>query len=202
MADQEIEAKFFVRSLAVLERRLLQMEARLIQKRKLEVNQRFDLPDGSLRAGGRVLRLRRDSRAVLTYKGSSRAEGGVLSRTELEITVSDMETARSILEALGYVQIAVYEKYRRVYELGACHIMLDELPMGDFVEIEGPDGSTVRNVAQRLGLEIEHAAKGSYLGIFEHYCAGRDLDPALLTFDALKGIDAAPGELGVRPADE
>ena len=63
------------------------------------------LPDGSLRAKGHVLRLRRDTNTILTYKGPSNMVDGVFSRTELETTIGDLETAQRILEALGYVQI-------------------------------------------------------------------------------------------------
>lgn len=201
MSDKEIEAKFLVRSLAALERRLLPMGARPVQARLHEMNWRFDLPNGRLRAEGRVLRLRSDGEARLTYKGESAVDSGVLSRMELEITVSDLETVRAILEALGYVQIAVYEKYRRVYDLGACHIMLDELPIGDFVEIEGPDTATVRSVAHSLGLDTGRAAKGSYLRLFERYCSEHEQDPTVLTFEAMKGAFAPADELGLQPAD-
>ena len=49
---QEIEAKFYVRDLGKIEARLQSLEARLIQKRVLETNIRFDLPDSRLRSEG------------------------------------------------------------------------------------------------------------------------------------------------------
>ena len=202
MSDREIEAKFLVSSLAALEKRLLQMKARLVQERVHEMNRRFDLPSARLRSEGRVLRLRYDGEAHLTYKGESAVDSGVLSRTELEITISDIDTAQAILEALGYVQIAMYEKYRKVYDLDTCHIMLDELPIGDFIEIEGPDAATVRSIAHSLGLHTERAAKGSYLRLFERYCSLHEQDPTAMTFDAMKGALVTADDLGVQPADE
>ncbi|MGE5250960.1 MAG: class IV adenylate cyclase, partial [Bacteroidota bacterium] len=118
----EIEAKFCVRSLERLESRLHDMKAQRTQSRVLEINRRFDLPDGSLKAQGRVLRLRNDSEVHLTYKGASTLDRGVLNRSELEVTVSDPDAMQQVLEALGYVQIAVYEKYRTVFHAGACHV--------------------------------------------------------------------------------
>ncbi len=202
MDGQEIEVKFFVHSLPKIEGRLQDSGVRLIQPRTLEINRRFDHPDGRLRASGQVLRLRQDRLARLTFKGRGTSQEGVLSRTELEVTVSDAEAVRQMLEALGFVQSAIYEKYRRVYELGGCEIMLDELPYGDFVEIEGPDTISIRAMTHRLGLKIEHAVEQSYLGIFERYCIGRRLDPTLLTFEALKGNHPTPKELGVEGADQ
>jgi adenylate cyclase class IV len=78
---QEIEAKFYISDLDKITTRLNELEARLIQRRVLETNLRFDLPNGSLRSEGRVLRLRRDTEARFTYKGPSTNEQGVLSRT-------------------------------------------------------------------------------------------------------------------------
>jgi adenylate cyclase class 2 len=201
MDGQETEAKFLVRSLAILERRLKQVDARLVHKRALEVNMRFDYPDGRLKKEGRVLRLREFDQSLLTYKGSSTETNGVLSRMELELAVGDVETAQAILKELGFRQVAVYEKYRRIYELQKCEIMLDELPIGDFVEIEGPDPASIMNLAQRLGLDPDKIIKESYLGIFEHYCATRALAPDQLTFNALKGVIPSPKDLRLSPAD-
>ena len=71
MNGQEIEAKFYINNLPKIEARLQQLEARLIQARVHEKNLRFDTPDQSLRREGRVLRLRQDDAARMTYKGPS-----------------------------------------------------------------------------------------------------------------------------------
>lgn len=68
----ETEIKFYVRNLKAVAARLENLSAQLIQPRVLETNLRFDLPDGSLRQQARVLRLRQDTAARLTYKGPSR----------------------------------------------------------------------------------------------------------------------------------
>ena len=99
---QEIEAKFYVRDLKKIESRLQDLEARLIQPRVLETNTRFDLPDARLRSEGRVLRLRQDMEARLTYKGAGKSEQGIVNRTEIEFVVGDFEQAKLFLEALGY----------------------------------------------------------------------------------------------------
>ncbi len=178
------------------------MGARLIQARVYEVNLRYDLPDGSLRQGGKVLRLRQDERVRLTYKGPSQRSDGVLSRVEFETALDDFETGKNILEALGYIPVATYEKYRSTYELGELHVMLDELPYGDFVEIEGPDVETLKKASEELGLDFSAAIPASYLALFEGLSQKRGLDPSRLTFAALDGLQIEPGELSVRPADD
>ena len=201
MNDQEIEVKFYVRDLARVETRLRDAGARLIEPRAHEHNLRFDLPDGSLRSAKRVLRLRRSADTRLTYKGPDEDRGGVMARTEIEFTVSDFDTARKFLESLGYVEVAVYEKFRATYELDAAHVMLDELPYGHFVEIEGADADSIRAVASRLHLDFEAAVRASYLMLFDRLCTEQHLVPAHLTFEALKHIQTSPAMLHVRPAD-
>ncbi|MFZ5879715.1 MAG: class IV adenylate cyclase [Chloroflexota bacterium] len=201
MSDQEIEVKLYVRDLKKVEAGLLERQARLIQARVFERNLRFDQPDGRLRAAGCVLRLRQDTEARLTYKGASNLTGGIMTRPELEFTIGDLETARKVLLALGYEEVAVYEKYRTVYDLEGCHIMLDELPYGDFVEIEGTEAAAIRQLTDRLGLRMDAAVGDSYLGIFDKYCQKRGWSQSILTFEALRGVVFNPSVLNLRAAD-
>lgn len=201
MSDQETEVKFFVRDLKRIEAGLLERKARLIQARVFERNLRFDLPDGGLRAKGEVLRLRQDTESRLTFKGASQIVEGIITRPELEFTVGDFESARKFLEALGYRQVAVYEKYRTVYELGGCHIMLDELPYGDFTEIEGTNIADIRSTAETLGLDMAAAVKDSYLGLYEKLARLLELPEGQLTFEIAHGWTFPLERVDVRPAD-
>ncbi|MDO8752423.1 MAG: hypothetical protein Q7J80_00900, partial [Anaerolineales bacterium] len=106
-----------------------------------------------------------------------------------------------VLEALGYIQILIYEKYRAIYEINDCHIMLDELPYGDFVEIEGSDASNIRKTSLLLGLDFESAVGAGYVRLFEIYNSKYGFPPSDLTFDALRGKKPSPEELNVRAAD-
>ena len=109
-----------------------------------------------------MLRLRQDTEARLTYKGPSASKDGVRVREEIEFSVSDYRSARQLLESLGYQVAMIYEKYRRSYDLLGTHISLDELPYGNFVEIEGPDVETIRAVNSILGLNWERGVPASY----------------------------------------
>jgi adenylate cyclase class 2 len=199
---QETEFKFYVKDQKKVEARLRSLGAHLIQPRTHEFNLRFDLPNGRLRRQGRVLRLRQDDQARLTYKGPSRQHEGALSRQELEFTVGDFDTARQTLEALGYQVFAAYEKYRTTYQLGENLIMLDELPIGDFVEIEGPNVALLIETAHQLELDEGAAVMASYLALFERLCAQHNLDFSQLTFEALGDVQFFPDELSINPADE
>ena len=203
---QEVEAKFYVMNLKRVEARLHKLDALLIQPRVLETNIRFDLPDANLRSERRVLRLRYDTEARLTYKDPSQNEQGVLSRREIEFTVEDFDRAKQFLEALGYQPIFYYEKYRTTYALqpseDSIYIMLDELPYGNFVEIEGEILESIQAAASALDLKWDTAIAKSYNALFELLRVTRpNLDPTYLTFTALDALDIKAEELSVRAAD-
>jgi adenylate cyclase, class 2 len=210
---QEIEAKFYVGDLGKIESRIRELDARLFQSRVLEMNIRFDLPDARLRSEGRVLRLRRDTNARLTYKDSGKSEQGVVNRTEIEFTVEDFEKAKLFLEALGYQKLFEYEKYRTTYELhqtskvstdlgGLAHVMLDELPYGNFVEIEGKDIATIHSSANKLNLDLNVSIPASYSALFERVRSSLRLTFTDLTFENFEGIEVTPEHLLVQPADK
>ena len=201
-SNQEIEAKFYVTGLDGIKKRLHELEAHLIQERILETNIRFDLPDARLRSQGRVLRLRQDTEARLTYKGGSRSEQGVLSRTEIEFTVGDFDKAKMFLEALGYQEMLRYDKYRAVYELKGCHIMLDELPYGFFIEIEGENLESIQSAAGMLHLLWSAAVTRSYLALFESVKTALHLEFNDLSYENFAGIKVQPEHLGVTPANQ
>jgi adenylate cyclase class 2 len=198
---QEIEAKFFVQDLSRIKTQLEKLGAQLIQERVLETNTRFDLPGARLLAQGRVLRLRRDTDVRLTYKSASTNEQGVLSREEIEFIVEDYEKARRLLEALGYEKLVYYEKYRTTYEWNNTHIMLDELPCGDFVEIEGETLESIRKVADQFRLTWETAIATSYTALFERVQRALKLSFQDLSFANFKDIRVKASDLGVLAAD-
>jgi adenylate cyclase, class 2 len=201
MNGQEIEAKFHVKDLAKIGARLRELKAELIQPRVHETNLRFDTPDGKLRREGRVLRLRQDDQARMTYKGPSDKSNGVMSREEIEFVVEDFERAKQFIEALGYETTVFYEKYRTTFELHAAHIMLDELPYGDFVEIEGSDVESIRRIADKLGLRWDAAIATSYQALFERVAKSRGLAQDRLAFEVFGSDRPAAKELGVVQAD-
>src|SRR5438067_13257456 len=90
----ETEVKLHVDDLEGIEKRLRDLGAERKSERTYERNVRYEDSGETLTPAGRVLRLRQDSRARLTYKepGENKNIGGALSRTELEVTVNDFET--------------------------------------------------------------------------------------------------------------
>jgi adenylate cyclase class 2 len=198
---QETEVKFYVRDLYQIKSRLKELGAHLLQERVLETNIRFDLPGTPLRAQGRVLRLRRDTDARLTYKSASQKEEGVLSREEIEFVVEDFEKAKRFLEALGYQKLVYYEKYRATYQWNETLIMLDELPYGDFVEIEGENVDAIRGVADKLNLHWDAAIAASYNALFDRARKTLNISLQDLSFAEFRGLKVDAVHLGVHAAD-
>ena len=207
--NKETEVKFYVRDIAVVKERLQFLGARLIQPRTLEVNLRFDTPTGDLSRKGRVLRLRQDEAIRLTYKDGTQLKDGVLNRREIEFSVSDFASAQLFMEALGYEVVFIYEKYRITYALPEMtagtavletHIMLDELPYGNFVEIEG-DFNELKPLSQTLHFNWDAAIPASYHSLFDRVSISQNLAFRDLTFEKFKDIKLDPADLGVVPAD-
>jgi len=91
-----------------------------------------------LEIGTCVLRLRRvEGKATLTYKKRLPGMSAIKQRREEETVVADPEAMEAILVALGFTPALVYEKRRQTWRLGNAEIVIDVLPFGLFMEIEG-----------------------------------------------------------------
>jgi len=199
--DQEIEVKYLIADLPGLEAKLKRLGASLVQPRTHEINLRFDTADEELKHSFQVLRLRQDKAARLTYKGPSQYQEGARLRQEIEFEVSDFEAARRLLEALGYEVSMMYEKYRAAYELDSVEITLDEMPYGNFAELEGPDTKALRIVNEKLGLDWETRAAESYTTLFDRLRETMGLAFSDLSFENFRSLDVSPTVLNLRPAD-
>lgn len=199
--NQEQEVKFYLARRADLEKRLLVAGAMLHQPRTFEVNLRFDTPTRDLARVGQVLRLRQDERVRLTYKSAPQPGSEVSSRTEIEFEASSFENAQAFLEALGYEVSIAYEKFRTTYRLGDVEVTIDELPFGDFAEIEGPDPLAIQAAAALAGLNWEARIQLSYLALFTRLCTEKNLMAFNLTFREVTQ-KYPPQAFGVKAADK
>ena len=187
---QEIELKLHTPDLEAVAASLEAAGARLRKRRVFERNFRYDRADGSLTTAGIVLRLRQDEAVKLTCKADASMERGIVSRFEAEVEVSDFEAMDVILRRLGYEVALVYEKYRTTYELDGAEVVLDELPYGNFTEIEG-DAAGIERVVAKLGLGGCKRMAGSYTDIFLGIRERLGMEARDCTFNAFAGVDVA-----------
>jgi len=167
----EQELKIPVADLGTVRERLAEVGARRLNPSRREVNVLFDTDDGEIARTDRALRLRRvDGRWILTYKGPPTYRGPVKEREELETVVESGEVVEAILGYLGLRPAVRYEKDREVWTWKGLEIVLDRTPMGDFVEIEGPEDGLAQ-AAREVGLDPDSALQGSYVTLWERYRA-------------------------------
>jgi len=173
-AGREIEIKLRLSGAAEGRRRLRQAGFRVTRRRLHELNTVFDTPAGELCAAGLLLRLRIcGSRRVLTFKGPSEP-GRYKRREEIELELSDAAACERILARLGFQASFHYEKYRTEYRVsaGPGHAMLDETPVGVFVELEGAPG-WIDSSARRLGFSEADYITATYAELHRNSAAAR-----------------------------
>jgi adenylate cyclase, class 2 len=202
MNDQEIEVKFYVNDLQAIRNKLEQIGAQLTQPRTLEINLRYDTSDGELARSFRVLRLRQDTAARLTYKGPGRVQDGARIRQEIEMEVESFDQAKAFLAALGYQVTMVYEKYRTKYKFEGIHLDMDEMPYGNFIELEGDDIPALHALSDRLGLDWDASSPASYVMLFEALRAKMNLQFRDLSFGNFTNLRVLPADLGLKTADQ
>jgi adenylate cyclase class 2 len=142
--------------------------ATLLRPRHFEDNFLLDDAGSTLVGSGRTLRVRRTERgAVLTFKGPRRDREGVKSREEIEVALpaADADALLAILRSIGFAPVFRYQKYRETYRHGEVEIVVDETPIGTFLEIEGPLPQ-IHAAAAALGRGPADYITDSYAGLF------------------------------------
>ncbi len=160
----EVEAKFFVADLPAFKKKLVELGAHLEKARAHEQNICYDNPWQGLQRAGKLLRLRKDGENRLTFKGSplEDVQSEAKVREEIEVMVEDFDLVAKILSRLGFEASIQYEKYRTRYHLNGVEVALDEMPFGDFVELEGDDAG-ICALADLLSFDWNQRILISYL---------------------------------------
>lgn len=184
---QEVEIKFAMADPRRLVRQARAAGLQLRTRRTFESNTLYDLPGQPLRARGELLRLRQYGKLwTLTHKSKGTAARHK-RREELETAVTDGPAMDAVLRALGFAPSFRYEKYRTEFASadGKGHVVIDETPIGNFGEIEGP-ARWIDRTAKQLAITPANYITDSYAGLFFAWKA-RTGSPALeMTFTAVK----------------
>ncbi|RMD54346.1 MAG: class IV adenylate cyclase [Candidatus Thermofonsia bacterium] len=183
----EVEVKFLVSDLAALHDRVLGIGAVLVKPRVFERNLRLDTADSLLLRQRQLLRLRQDTAVTLTFKAEPTTPHATEAkvREELEIQVSDLDTAAAIFGRLGFQPVQIYEKYRTTYQWQHVEIVLDELPFGSFIELEGPE-QEIKKAASALKLVWDGRLLTNYLALMAAVQQHYNLPFSDLTFENFK----------------
>lgn len=180
----ETEIKLRVADRAAIRRRLREIGFKPATPRLLERNLVFDTPGLRLRAAGQLLRLRRKGgRWWLTWKGRPEGGGRHKVRQEIELDIPHGDRLQEILVRLGYTVAFQYEKYRTEFHQRGRRgkAVLDETPIGNFLELEGSP-AWIDRIAARLGFGPQDYVLASYGGLYLEWRRERGLEPANMVF--------------------
>jgi len=165
-------------------RRLLRAHGfRVARPRVFEANTVFDTGTQTLRKSARLLRVREAGGSVkVTFKGKS-IPGRHKSREELELEVANAGAIAAIFDRLGYRPSWRYEKYRTEFHQPrrAGVVMLDETPIGAYLELEGTP-YWIDRTARQLGFQESEYITASYGRLYLEWCARRRRRPSNMVF--------------------
>lgn len=179
---REVEVKVIDIDRVKVEERLSSLGARRVFEGEIR-DIYFDFPDRSISGSRNVVRLRsKGGQAVLAFKGFVEDETAKI-REEYEVTVSDFDTSRTIMEGLGLRAWLVLRKYRVTYELEDANIDLDEFHddfafIPAFLEIEAGDVDAVLRCAELLGFGHEDCRPWTALELAAHYSGQKRTFPS------------------------
>jgi adenylate cyclase class 2 len=187
MEQLEIEVKFYLADIENMRQRILALGAES-KGRVFEHNVRYEDESRSLIRKKSLLRLRRDTKTILTFKSCPAVASTEFKIfNELEVEVSDFETTNQILQELGLHPEQIYEKWRETLILNQIWFCLDTMPYGTFLEIEGSEND-IRVYADRLGLSWHKRILLNYLEIFEIIRQKRGFKFPDLTFKNFESV--------------
>ena len=182
---KEIEIKFRVADLRALAGKLRAAGFQLTTQRTHEMNTLYDLPGQKLRKRKELLRLRSySSDWKLTHKSGGKIKRHS-SRVELETSVGDGKQMHTILRALGYSPSFRYEKFRAEWTDNRGHVVVDQTPIGNFCEIEGPP-RWIDATAKKLGVSREQYIMKNYATLFADWKQETGSKAVEMTFKAVK----------------
>lgn len=190
MQNLEIEVKFYLADIEGMRNKILKLGAKS-KGRLFETNIRYEDKNNSLIKKKSLLRLRQDEKTTFTLKSSPPVKSKDYKIVnELEVEVSDFATMDQILKTLGFHPEQKYEKWRETFILDQTLFCLDNMPYGDFLEIEGQE-KDIRYYASKFGLNWQKRIIFNYLAIFEIMKKNLNLDFNDLTFNNFEAVDAA-----------
>ena len=174
MQNAEIELKFPIPDPAALQSRLPQLGFHLATPRTFEHNTLYDTVARDLRSRREILRIRRYGDIwTVTHKRiengrDPREDARYKIRIETETTVAEGPALAEIFRQMGYAPAFTYEKYRTEWSHTtehSVHLVIDETPIGNYAELEGPPDWIDRTI-EALGIDRTTCLTDSYGKLF------------------------------------
>jgi adenylate cyclase class 2 len=170
----EREIKLRITSTAKARNLLRGLGYRTEKPRVFEQNLVLDDPNASLRNQGLLLRVRAAGKTVTCTFKKKEVPGRHKSREEREFESSSLTETLAVFDGLGYREAFRYEKYRTEFSRAGepGHVLLDETPLGTFLELEGA-GKWIDRTAKSMGYQPADYVIESYGALWEQWCVAR-----------------------------
>ena len=168
---KEVEIKILEIDVEKIQKRLSALGAQKSFEGEL-ISVAFDFLDKRLSKDEILIRLRKEGERVkLTYKKLLSTEQAKESE-EIEIEVSDFNTATQFLNAIGLQAKKGYpmSKHRISYLIEDVHFEIDKLPdFPAYLEIEAANIGVIREWVEKLGLSVDSIKPWGVREVFNHY---------------------------------
>lgn len=172
--NREIEIKFKIEEPRVIRKKFKEIGAKKLS-RVLERNIIFDTKKGNLEKKGQLLRLRKDYKCWITFKGK-RVPGQFKDREEFNLEIADLEKMQKVLERLEFYPKEVYEKIRETYQWQNVRIFIDKFYFGWWLEIEGTKRG-IRKTIKALDFNISQGSNKNYMELYRDWCRKNKIKP-------------------------
>lgn len=171
---KEVEVKILDVNLEEIEKKIISLGAK--KHFDGEIAQfLYDFPDKRIKKERNTFRLRKSGdKTYITFKDKVKSIGTAKVADEYEVTVSDFNTAKKIIESLGFEETHKMRKHRISYKLANVTFELEKLfdqyeHIPDFIEIEAEDMETVIKYANILGFTEEQCRPWNIFDVDEYY---------------------------------
>jgi adenylate cyclase, class 2 len=184
----EIEVKIRLSNKSAIVDRIQKEGFRESSPRVFEANTLYDTKDNQLRKKQMLLRVRKaGEKSVITWKGPDVA-GPHKNRPEIETSIGSAESMAQIFGNVGFEPAFRYEKYRTEFNRKGADgtITVDETPIGDFLELEGPP-DWIDKTAEQLGFSRQDYILDSYGKLYVADCERRGVQPTHMVFASTPG---------------
>lgn len=161
----EIEVKFLNINHDDIRSKLRRIEAVCTKPMRLMRRAIIDYPDRRLQTGENNSFIRvRDEGDVITLTFKQFDSLSVDGAKEITVTVDSFENTIKLFEATGLEVMSLQESMRETWEFRGCTIELDVWPwLNPYIEIEGPDTSTLQHICLLLNLDWNDAVFGDVM---------------------------------------
>lgn len=166
--NKELEVKFKVDNLEEIKEKIISLGG-VGGEEVFQKTIRLDTPNDDLMKRGIFLRTRKEEQDIMTVKIKKKENKKLFERDEYEIKIEDADKTAAMLKILGFSKERILEKYRTTFDFKKrdVKVMLDRLPFGNYMEIEGETEADIDKMITDLDLPDQERIVNTYWGLLK-----------------------------------